>query len=64
MKKYISLILGIFAFVIVVYSFFGNITEGSQILGYPVDIWVYRLFWSVLTIALLFSYRKESKKDV
>ncbi|AIZ42006.1 hypothetical protein [Cellulophaga baltica] len=64
MKKYISLALGIFALATVVYSFFENAIDRSEILGFEVGIWSYRLFWSVLTAALFFSFLKESKNKI
>ena len=63
MKKYLTLAMAILGVITVIYSFFGNMSETADILGFEVNIWVYRLFWSVLAIGLIFSYVKENKKS-
>ncbi len=56
-----NLIVGILALISVIYSFFGNSSEAS-ILMFDVNIWVYRLFWTVITAGCLYDYSKEKKR--
>ncbi len=58
MKKIISLIIGIMAIAMVVYSFWNNSTTES-IFGIETNIWIYRLFWSIIAIILLYDYYKK-----
>lgn len=62
MKKYLSLGMGIFSVVIVIISFFGNMSDTASILGFEVNIWIYRLVWSIFAVVLIFSYLREVKK--
>ena len=60
MNKNITLIAGIIAVAYVIYSFFGN-SEYADIFGFEVNIWTFRLFWSVLAVGILYSYYKKRK---
>jgi hypothetical protein len=60
MNKNITLIAGIIAVAYVIYSFFGN-SEYADIFGFEVNIWMFRLFWSVLAVGILYSYYKKRK---
>jgi hypothetical protein len=61
MSKTISLIIGMMAVATVVYSFFGNSLSG-QIFGIEMNIWVYRLIWSVLAVLTISDYFNKKKK--
>ena len=58
MNKTITLIIGIFAVINLIYSFFGN-SEYSNIFGFEVNIWIYRLIWGILAIGILYGYSKK-----
>jgi hypothetical protein len=56
-----NLIVGILSLITVIYSFFGKVSE-ANILMFEVNIWVYRLFWTVLTVGCFYDYSKEKKR--
>ena len=61
MKRILSIVVGIVAVASVIYSFIGN-QESPNILGFEVNIWTYRGFWS-LVIAGIISEFFEKKED-
>ena len=61
--KTFYLIVGIIAVAQVLYSFWGNPDTG-EIFGFEVNIWIYRLFWSVIAIPLLYGHFKRKKKPL
>ncbi len=62
MKKYLSLVMGIWSVVTVISSFFGNMSDTATILWFESNIWVYRLVWSIFAVGLIFEYLREAKK--
>jgi len=60
MSKTITLIVGILAVANVIYSFFGN-SESDQIFGFEMNIWIYRLIWSLLALGIFYDYTKKNK---
>ena len=62
MNKTVTLIIGILAVVNVIYSFFGN-SDSEQIFGIEMNIWIYRLIWSVLAIGVFYDYNKKIKSE-
>lgn len=58
MKNIWSIIIGILAIINIIYSFW-NATTIESIFGIEMNIWVYRLIWSVITIASLYDYYKK-----
>ena len=64
MKKYLYLVLGILGVINVFDSFFGG-DQTDNILWIEVDIWIYRLFWAIISIVLLFDFfqRKKAEKE-
>ncbi|HBK72351.1 MAG TPA: hypothetical protein DDZ39_11975 [Flavobacteriaceae bacterium] len=59
MNKIIPLIIGLIAIVNVLYSFKGSGTQA--IFGIEMNVWIYRLIWSVLAVLFLYDYYKKSK---
>ncbi|MGJ5641434.1 hypothetical protein [Formosa sp. S-31] len=62
MNKNISILMGILAVVSVIFSFFGNLTS-ANILGFEINIWAYRMIWSMLAIFVLFPHYKRWKAN-
>ena len=60
MNKTVTLIVGLIAVAYVIYSFFGN-SESQQIFGFEMNIWIYRLIWSLLALGIFYSYSKKMK---
>ena len=60
MSKTITLIVGILAVVNVIYSFFGN-SESDQMFGFEMNIWIYRIIWSLLAVGIFYDYSKKKK---
>ncbi|GGG58002.1 hypothetical protein GCM10010976_31050 [Bizionia arctica] len=60
MRKTVNLIIGILALGIVFYSFLGN-SEYTSIFGFELNIWIYRLIWSVVAILIFYEYSKKKK---
>lgn len=59
MNKIIILIVAIVAIANVIYSFFGN-QESISVFGFEINLWIYRLFWGVIAVLLLYDYFKKS----
>ena len=62
MRKVLVLILGLLAVLTVIYSFWENAAT-DYIFGFEVNIWIYRLFWSLLAIGILSGYFKRKKSN-
>jgi len=62
-KISMNLIVGILALVTVIYSFFGTSSTAS-ILMFDVNIWVYRLFWTILAAGCFYDHFRKSNKAV
>ena len=63
MNKKLALIIGILAFANVIYSFYGYAdTDSAQILGFEMNIWVYRLIWSVFALGTFAEYFRKNKE--
>lgn len=60
MNRTILLLVGIIAVSNVVYSFFVNSLKAS-FFAFEINIWVYRLIWSLLAVGILYSYAKKKK---
>ncbi|CAI8228571.1 MAG: Uncharacterised protein [Formosa sp. Hel1_33_131] len=60
MSKTINLILGIIAVATVIYSFYGNL-EPTSLFGFEINIWIYRLIWSLLAVGVFYDYAKKNK---
>ncbi|MXV37271.1 hypothetical protein GO491_01075 [Flavobacteriaceae bacterium Ap0902] len=61
MKKFIPLILGIIAILNVAYSLY-NVAETATIFFFDVNTWVYRAFWSILGVYMLYKFFIASKE--
>ena len=61
MKKTISLIIGIIAIALVIYNFIKN-PINSHILGFEINVWIYRIFWGLIGFASIYDFMKTSKK--
>jgi Mg2+ and Co2+ transporter CorA len=61
MKKF-TLIIGIIGLLNVISSFFGN-QETDKVLWIEMNIWYYRLIWSILTIGIFYDYYKWKKLE-
>jgi hypothetical protein len=59
MKKIWCLIIGILLANMVFFNFIDN-TDLSKIYGIPVSNWIYRLYFSILSISLLMIYYKAN----
>lgn len=62
MFKYLPLVLGIAFGLIVIFSFTGGATIG-QIFGFEINIWTFRLFWTILSVGSIYDFIKRSKKE-
>ena len=60
MNKNLTLIGIILCLSNVVYSFFGN-SESEQVLGIEMNIWIYRLVWTVFSVGIFYEYYKKNK---
>ena len=60
MSKTITLIIGVLAIANVIYSFFGN-SETVNMFGFDLNIWGYRLLWTLLAIGIFYDYLKKKK---
>ncbi|TDS20538.1 hypothetical protein DFQ03_0184 [Maribacter caenipelagi] len=58
-----NLIVGIIALINVIYTFFGTNSTAS-ILMFDVNIWVYRLFWTLLAAGCFYAHFKKTNKAV
>ncbi len=62
MNKIISLIIGIMATVNVIDSFWSDSTT-ETIFRIEMNIWIFRLIWSVIAIILFYDYYKKRKHN-
>jgi len=60
MNSIVSLIIGIVAIINVVYSFW-KVSSSQAIFGIEMNVWIYRLIWSVIAILFLYDYYKKTK---
>lgn len=62
MNKIASILLGIIAIVNVVYSFW-HYTDSNTFLGFEINVWIYRIFWSLIAVFMFYKYifKKEVK---
>lgn len=60
MNRTLLLIIGILASMNVVYSFFGNLTS-EKMFGFEINIWIYRLIWTVISVIIFNDYFKRKK---
>jgi len=60
MNKNLTIIGVILCLSNVVYSFFGN-SESDQVFGIEMNIWIYRLIWSLLALGIFYDYTKKNK---
>ena len=61
MNKNLTIIGIILCLSNVVYSFFGNL-ESDQVFGIEMNIWIYRLIWTVFAVGIFYEYYKKTKK--
>jgi len=60
MNKTLNLIVGIIAVANVIYSFWGS-GENASILGFSMNIWLYRAIWTLIAVSSLYHYFKARK---
>mgnify|MGYP007105800272 CR=1 FL=1 len=60
MSKIVNVIIVIIAVANVVYSFW-KYSDSISFFGFEVNIWVYRLFWSLIAIGIFYDYSKKKK---
>ena len=58
MNKIISLIIGIMAILNIIDSFWSN-PSTETMFSIEMNIWIYRLIWSIIAIILLYDYYKK-----
>ena len=61
MNKIASILIGIIAIGNVIYSFW-KYSDSTEFLGFEVNVWIYRIFWSLIAIYMF--YDKFNKKKV
>lgn len=61
MNKNLTIIGIILSLSNVVYSFFGN-SKSDQVFGIEMNIWIYRLIWTVFAVGIFYEYYKKTKK--
>ena len=61
MNKIASIIFGIIAIGNVIYSFW-KYSDSTEFFGFEVNVWIYRIFWSLIAIYMF--YDKFNKKKV
>ena len=59
MNKIASIIFGIIAIGNVIYSFW-EYSDSTEFFGYEVNVWIYRIFWSLIAIYMF--HDKFNKK--
>ncbi len=60
MSKIINVIIVIIAVGNVVYSFW-NYSDSTSFFGFEINVWVYRLFWSLIAAGIFYDYIKKKK---
>jgi len=63
MFKYLSLVLGIGFSMTVIFSFTGDNLTSGNLFGFEVNIWTFRLFWTILAIGSFYDFIKRTKKE-
>ena len=61
MNKIASILIGIIAIGNVIYSFW-KYSDSTDFFGFEVNVWIYRIFWSLIAIGMF--YDKFNKKKV
>ena len=61
MSKQFLLIVGIICAVQAVFSFLGE--TNTNIFGMEMNIWIYRLIWSLCAIGIFYDYFKKKKSN-
>jgi len=61
MNKIASILIGIIAIGNVIYSFW-KYSDSTKFFGFEVNVWIYRIFWSIIAINMF--YDKFNKKKV
>ena len=62
MKIILCLIIGILAIVLLMYNFIKN-PINSHIIGFEVNVWIYRLFWGLIGYASIHDFIKNKKSN-
>ena len=57
-----NLVWTVIGTVIIVMTFFNN-SDSKIVFGIEIDIWMYRVLWSVITAASFVSYLKRKKEE-
>ena len=57
-----NLVWTVIGTVIIVMTFFNN-SDSIIVFGIEIDIWMYRVLWSVITAASFVSYLKRKKEE-
>jgi len=60
MNKIASLIFGIIALGNVIYSFW-KYSDTTEFFGFEINVWIYRIFWSLIAIKMFYDYSKKKK---
>jgi uncharacterized membrane protein len=60
MKKNINVFVWIMALTLLIYSFIKN-PSFESLFGFEINIWIYRLFWSIIAILSIIYHFKSSK---
>ncbi|CAL2083089.1 conserved hypothetical protein [Tenacibaculum dicentrarchi] len=60
MNKIASIIFGIIALGNVIYSFW-KYSDSTEFFGYEINVWIYRLFWSLITIKMFYDGLNKKK---
>jgi hypothetical protein len=63
MRKIITLVVGISAGVNVIESFFGNL-ESERMFGFEINIWIYRVIWSLVAILIFYDHFNKVKSEI
>ena len=61
MSKYLSLMLAVIITLNVIYSFVVN-AKTEAVFGFEINVWVYRIVWSILAILLYRLFFKTIKE--
>ena len=60
MSRILFLVVGLVSATNVIESFIGDL-ERVTIIGFEVNIWIYRIFWSIISIWIFYDYFKIRK---
>jgi len=62
MRQALNIVFGLFALGLLLYSFVEPGEGTKRIFGFTVNIWLYRLFWGLITASILSSAYRDRKK--